>query len=232
MKTVIICLMAVLSFACANTQKQQSEHFKKVKYENSVWIVPLDVEQAADSLRLEAFVKNFDKGNLRDTLAEWLSFTISRKDSVSYDDFYGEWENAIPNSLRLRLNAHEAERLNGFNWYYFEAYALLNNKGRILSVYFKVDSRMIDLVKEDELLAIRETIMKKGIDVEKLDFSHHTIVQMQEALRKMKNPDLTDDERWAIAQEAMKQHKPCVYGAIQLCGLRSEDTDPINSSKE
>lgn len=231
MKVLLFCLILFM-FVNTNAQEQQFGHFKKVEYAKSVWIVPLDVEQAVDSLRLEAFVKNFDKGNLRDTLAEWLSFTISRKDSVSYDDFYGEWENVIPNSLRQRLNAHEAERLNGFNWYYFEAYALLNNKGRILSVYFKVDSRMIDLVKEDELLAIRETIMKKGIDVEKLDFSHHTIVQMQEALRKMKNPDLTDDERWAIAQETMKQSKPCVYGAIQLCGLRGEDAVQINSSKE
>lgn len=128
----------------------------------------------------------------------------------------------IPDSLRNRLKNEELERLDGTGRSCFETYALVNNEGKVLSVYFKIDSRVEDLVKEEELRAISDTIKNKGIDPDRFDFQRYDFAQMNKALWEMKNPKMSDKKRARIVQSCMASRRPCVYGVIRLCGIGGE----------
>lgn len=54
---IVLCLILVVSFLEINAQERFFQKLRKV--EDFSWIVPLDFEQAMDSLILEACVKNF-----------------------------------------------------------------------------------------------------------------------------------------------------------------------------
>lgn len=210
----ILCSILMMAFLGINAQERSFQKLQKV--EDFSWIVPLDFEQAMDSLILEACVKNFYVDG------EFLDYTIGKKDEVDYVDAYGGWKTVIPDSLRNRLKSKGFERLGYTDRSCFETYALVNNAGKVLSVYFKIDSRLEDLVKEEELRAISDAIKNKGIDPGKFDFHRYDFAQMNKALWEMKNPKMSDKKRARIVQSCMASRRPCVYGVIRLCGIGGE----------
>ena len=152
----------------------------------------------------------------RDTLPDWLDFTISHKDSISHADVYEEWEKLIPAPLKDRLKKHETE-IVPLNTNYLEVFALANDKGKIQSVYFRLDPQVLDLVKKEELQGFSDTIMKKGIDPREFDFRHYTTGQTEKFLKTIKeNPDLREEERLEMMHELMNQQKKCTRGIIRL----------------
>lgn len=79
----ILCSILMMAFLEISAQERSFQ--KLQKEEDFSWIVPLDFEQAMDSLILEACVKNFYVGG------RFLDYTIGKKDEVDYVDAYGEW---------------------------------------------------------------------------------------------------------------------------------------------
>lgn len=201
---VLVLMMAALS---VNAQERFFKKLERVEYHS--WIVPPDIGQALDSMEHEARVKNFYNNE------EWLDFTIGEKDGKVYEEVYGEWETLIPDSLKSRLK--NKEKFGGT--YAFSTYALVNNTGKVLAVYFKVDPEAEDLLKQEELKAISDTIKNRGINPDNFDFRRYDFAQMNVALWKMKNPKMSDKKRAKIAQSCMDGRRPCVYGVVRLCGV-------------
>ena len=218
MKTLMFYFILMMTFLGVNAQEQPLKNFKVIKrtMPKEVWIVPQNIEQAIEPLRQEAIEKQFDLMGGRDTLPDWLDFTISHKDSISHADVYEEWEELIPAPLKDRLKKHETE-IVPLNTNYLEVFALANDKGKIQSVYFRLDPQVLDLVKKEELQGFSDTIMKKGIDPREFDFRHYTTGQTEKFLKTIKeNPDLREEERLEMMHELMNQQKKCTRGIIRL----------------
>lgn len=228
----ISCLILVTSFVSTNAQERSFKKFRQLKdkTESKIWLLPSDVDQALDSLRLEALNRQFDLGygHSQDLLVDWLDFTIGYSDRMEYADVFREWEEILPIELVERLKRYGARNLKGHKWYYFEVFALTNDKGNVLSVYFRVHPQIVDLLKESELQWLSDTIKRKKIKPNNFDFRRWKIGQGEEAVKRVKEiPDSNVDERLRIMCEFEEQRQHCVYGIIHLCGVGGEAVVPI-----
>ena len=99
----ISCLILVTSFVSTNAQERSFKKFRQLKdkTESKIWLLPSDVDQALDSLRLEALNRQFDLGygHSQDLLVDWLDFTIGYSVRMEYADVFREWEEILPIEL-------------------------------------------------------------------------------------------------------------------------------------
>ena len=214
-------LMILLGMASLVACSQDPLNFKII---GDSWIVPQNIQQAIDSVAQEASRADFSGIVPADTVTEdVLKFTLDNKKETK--KIYDEWEETIPTILLTRLASHEEDRLDGNDYgrNYFEVYAVANNKGKVLSVYFKVNPRLMDLIKEEELSDLSTAIMEKGINPGDFDFRRQTNEQSKEEISQMQQvPDTSVAARWAawaaIEQEFKAQRTPCTYGIVCLFG--------------
>lgn len=176
----------------------------------------------------DSLVKWIDKAGT----GEFLLFT--KKESVPLDE---QWEyldsggklaevgaefntciQTIPKSLTERLEKHK-ELCPHIDCIYFRIYAMVNNKGEVLSAYFKVRRDCLDLVREEELQAVYNNALNTHIDAEKFLFYHYPEKQHDEAwaeLVKKENGYVSSEKRFNWLMEMRYQGVPCVYGMVKF----------------
>ncbi|WP_303178268.1 hypothetical protein [uncultured Butyricimonas sp.] len=250
MKIIVLCLtlISVVFDVCA--QKQSFKNFKR--YGN--WIVPAEnFEQTFDSIRQEVLSKDIyvDYRIMQptDSLVDWLIHMkldvpekrdfMLYKESVEYEKrmrslgkemnsyyLFEEWWSLIPETLVKRLKENE-KNWNKLYENYFEAHAFVNNQGKILSVYFKIPSVMLDVVKEEELQMIYDRVMEKRLDIENFVFRRPTNKQVKETLAEIVGKGRSGEENWDLFVNMRRQGVPCVYGNVNFFYMQKQDTTRI-----
>ncbi len=245
MKTIILCLTLILVSFVASAQKQSFKNFKK--YGN--WIVPAEnFEQIFDSIKQEVLLNDIYVGDCvmqaTDSLVDWLNHMnlsiLEKKEFMLYKEYkeykehmrslgkemqpnlFEKWRPLIPETLVKRFRENE-KNLTILYDHYFEAYALVNNKGEILSVYFKISPVMLDVVKEEELLMICDSVMKKKLDIEELVFRRPTNKQMKKTVEGMVGKGKSGEENWDSMVNMNRQGIPCVYGCVEFFNMSIGD---------
>ena len=248
MKTIIFCLTLIMIPFVASAQKQSFKNFKQ--YGN--WVVPAEnFEQIFDSIKQEVLSNDLYVGNRimqpTDSLVDWLNHVLGfpeKDEFMLYKEYkeykarmrslgkemqpnlFEKWRSLIPETLVRRLRENEKNLMILYD-YYFRAYALVNNKGEILSVYFNISPVMLDVVKEEELQMICDSVMKKKLDVEELVFRRPTNKQIKETVEGMVGKGKSVEENWDSRANMYRQGIPCVYGCEGFFYMQKQDTTRI-----
>lgn len=267
MKILVCCLGWMMLFLGANAQQLQFRNFKELNYGSQylhVWLAPLDIEQKfkpfqqevkknglidvgsykykreVDSLvcarlkRRGIDPKEYLKGSDH-PLVPWLNSTLSSKVE---NPFPLEWLRAMPSTLKTSLEERaENERLP-YMTTYFVVYALVNNQGKVLTVYFSIDATMLDLIREEDLQSIYDAIMETPFNPDNFEFRYADQKVMEATVKKLLNQgmEMTYQERRDLANEAIKPVIPAVHGVIEcIClystrpfNFKGEEMDPAN----
>ena len=229
MKAIIFFLMTMsLAFSGVKAQEQTFGHFEKktdLFGRRYLWLLPSDLEQKFDTLRQEALEKDFELGvePLHESLLLWLSgqkITLERQQGV-VEPFPEAWRGAIPTNLTERLKKHEEKQEFPVREY-FSVYVLVNNKGDALSVYFRIDPFLQNVLREDELQAIHDAIVKERFNPANFNFSRLDKKLIKEALAKMTDRELnmSAKEREAMIRDVESRTKPCVYGVLECFTMK------------
>ena len=225
MKAIFFILVTIsLTLGSVKAQEQTFKNFEKKEDlfgRRSLWLLPLDLEQKFMPLREEALEKDFELGvePLHESLLLWLSgqkITLDPKKEVTAP-FPEVWQKAIPAELTERLKRQE-EKHEYLVRDYFVVYVLVNNRGDALSVYFRIDPFLENVVQEKELQAIHDAIMKERFVPANFDFSRLDKKLVKDALEKMTDCKLnmSAKERIAMIHDVESRTKPCEYGVLKF----------------
>ena len=202
------------------------------------WIYPLGFEVAFDSLRQEYVAKDihafYDYSYPeQDDLMSWLmegdigiagakNAGVGETEAVLPDCY-----RRIPESLESRLQqwAKEADKeLEDC----FDVYALGNNRGEVMSVYFELVPEVLPLLQEQELQEICDTLMQNRFDASTFYFRKHTNSH-EKALADSLSKSVVDPvahkrvaawvESWWKTDWGTKE---CSYGVIHCYSLNEE----------
>lgn len=224
MKVIIFFLgMMSLVYSEVKAQKQTFQYFEKktdLFGRRYLWLLPLDLEQKFDTLRQEAIEKGFELGMepLHESLLLWLSgqkITLDQRQGVA-EPFPKAWRRAIPTDLTERLKKQEEKQEFPVREC-FSVYVLVNNKGDVLSVYFRIDPFLQDVVREEELQGIHDAIVKERFNPANFNFSRLDKKLIKEALAKMTDSEfnMSAKERETMIRDVENRTKPCVYGVLE-----------------
>ena len=212
MKTIILFCVMLSAVARVNAQERQFKNFEVQKGEyNTYYILASNFAKEYEALKQEFLSHDYFQGYYGDTLSltdsinRWLDkgHHLEMKGKMDYG--FG-FDKLIPDSLRKRLQGVEP----GFNKCYFNAYALINSEGKILSVYFQVERDMLHLFQEDELQAMCDGILRSKIDPKRIRFT-----QLSRTLFK-KIENVSGEELIAMGIEDFAVFGiPCRYGTIR-----------------
>ena len=114
-----------------------------------------------------------------------------------------------------------AERLKGSREKMdLSIYVLVNNTGVVLSVYFELNAALLNFVREEDLQAVYDVVVKQPFYPDNFNFTRRDNKLVGEFMEKATNPksNMGREERWAMAQEIDRKARPCVYGV--LCFFR------------
>lgn len=238
MKMIVFCLTLISFVFVVNAQEQSFKNFKKY----GDWIVPAEnFEQVFDSIKQEILSNDIYVGyrvmQATDSLVDWLNHMnlsiLGKEEFMLYKEYKGyrermrslgkemqpslfeKWSLLIPETLVKRFRENE-KNLTILYDRYFEAYALVNNKGKILSVYFKLSPVMLKVVKEEELQMICDSVMRKKLDIEELVFRRPTNEQMKKNMEGMVGKGKSGEENWDSMVNMNRQGVPCVYGCVEF----------------
>lgn len=101
----------------------------------------------------------------------------------------------------------------------FSVYAFVNDKGEVLSVYFKINPALLEFIQEEELQVIYDTVVRQPFNPDNFKFTRLDNNLVGELLEKLSAPEyrnLSGEERWAMAKEVERQAKHCVYGVLDF----------------
>lgn len=135
-----------------------------------------------------------------------------------------EWLEAIPTAWTEQLKKR-AEQKGRFWTPYFTCKALVNHTGEVLSVYFKIDTVISDLVREENLQAIHDAVIKKSFNPDNFDFRYLDKKLADELRLKIGDPKSSNDERLIKAKELFAKKKPCEYGVLDFFKMMREERD-------
>lgn len=214
-------LLAVIAFE-TSAQERQFKNFETKSINGQTWILPTNFRQVFELVKQEWIANDFSRGGEKmlqsDSLSCWFTQIIDIKEGVSYDEACQSEivEKMIPETLRKRMKDEENNRFGKEDEVsYFNFYVVANKTGKILTIYFRVNSLILDLVQEDELQAIYDAVMKSKVDVDKFDFSHNTSENMNKLLKYAQETLLDNsEERMATIQSMYKDRKPANFGVI------------------
>ena len=238
---IFILALCVLD---VNAQEKRFENFKIVpELVGEVcgygrWIVPMDFEKVFDSLKLEYRSKpifsdsnllklgskskpNFSDSTLlqRASLALWFSEVphVYLKENAD-KGIQEKWRDAVPESLQKRLTKYGEKTNSGV---YFKVQMLADCEGNVHSVYFELHRDHLDLIQENELLAISDSLKAYGFNPEDFVFAQSNgerIAQVIDSVSELQNNNsLTKEQRemWLKKlEEVIKPSIPVNYGII------------------
>ena len=207
-------------------------------------MLPLDFEESFDSLRHDFRAKELNIDDLNygwecyDSLMWWLKGDIHVYPEGA-NVYPEERYEVIPETLKERLRRFAQTcfaRIKGKHPLpYFWVEALVNDTGEVLSVYFRVDTSMIEMVKEEELLAIQNMVMREKLNVDNYDFSSYTNAQKREILSTIKKfikEKTPPEERLQYQQEMEHERVAAKYGVLTYCVLNCVPGDVGIDSSE
>lgn len=244
MKAVMFYLFLIVLCLRVNAQGQEFQNFKKVESSCSCFVIPLDFEGKFEVLQQEVLEKNFYIGlfkwskralqsdsimraNLKKrginwnepplsdsvSLASWLlggDISLCHKENIS-EPYPKEWiEAATAWAERLKERVKEIE---------LSIYALVNNTGEVLSVYFRIFP-LPGRISEKDLQEICDVVTRHPFNPDNFDFSRRDKKIMEEASEKLLDETLGGKERLALTYKAMDTKKPCVYGVLEFFTLK------------
>lgn len=166
-----------------------------------------------------------------DTLTYWLESRVclTSKEGV-IQPYPKEWLEAIPDTLTKRLQKRGEELYSKVkNKNYFDVYALVKNTGEVLSVYFRVDSALLDVVQEKELQLIYDAAINQPFHPDCFDFNRpdgklfmDTMDKYPEADSRVNREkrDSINKIRYKMLANAYDQKIPCVYGVLHFFSLK------------
>ncbi len=230
-----------------NAQNSDFQNFKKLENSYSCFVIPLDFEGKFEVLQQEVLEKNFYIGllkwskralqsdsimrvNLRKrginwdepplsdsvSLSSWLlggDISLSNKENIS-EPYPKEWiEVATAWAERLKERVKEID---------LSIYALVNNTGEVLSVYFRIFP-LPEEISEKDLQEICDVVTRHPFNPDNFDFSRRDKKIMEETSEKLRDETLGGKERLALAHKAMDTKKPCVYGVLSFFSVRWVD---------
>ena len=215
MKNIIIFLVFVFMGIQVNAQEKVFKNFEVVQEGDFVFVLVPNFEEEFEVVKQEIVTHdNWDKDTLRltDSINRWLGCGISLLEKKDPFDYGFGYDKLIPETLKQRLKGVELE---DDDERYFTASVLVDNSGKILSLYFLIRRDRLSLFREEELQAICDGIMRSKIDAGRFKFSH---VIHSEVEKMMDMILLTDDgeERKSIYFDTMEKKRIlCKYGMIR-----------------
>lgn len=248
-KQIFYFFLSVLYFS-ANAQGQEFRNFKKIENSYISFVIPLDFEEKFKVLQQEVLEKDFCIGyptgkqsihalrsdsitrvnlkkrgidldeedeplaNSMDTLLTWLlgdDISLWEKENVS-EPYPKEWTEAATAWAERWKN--RVGRID------LSIYALVNNTGEVLSVYFRIFPSP-EGISEKDLQEICDVVARHPFNPDNFDFSRRDKKIMEETTEKLWDRTLGDKERLALMRKAMDTKRPCVYGVLEFFSMRS-----------
>ncbi|HJF69176.1 MAG TPA: hypothetical protein K8V05_00295 [Butyricimonas virosa] len=216
MKNVILFFALVFMGIQLNAQEKTFKNFEVCRRGDFVFVLAPNFEHEFEALKQEYLTHDYfreetDTLQLTDSINHWLGNAdvyLEKKDP--YDFGFG-FDKLIPETLKQQLQGVEMEDIDDR---YFRVYALVNNSGEILSLYFVIRQDRLPLFREEELQMIYDGIIHSKIDVDRLEFSHLDHSEVKK-MKKMILAAVSGEERKALYKEMMEKRIPCKYGVIR-----------------
>lgn len=99
-------------------------------------------------------------------------------------------------------------------------------------MYFELNAALLDFVREEDLQAVYDVVVKKSFDPGNFNFTRRDNKLLGEFIEKETNPksNMSREERWAMAQEIDRKAKPCVYGVLCFFRMKCNEKTPVIDS--
>lgn len=211
MKNVLLFFVLLFLGIQLDAQEKPFKNFYVQQGQYDVlFILPLDFEQKFEILKEEFLTHDChrlrDSLQLTDSLKYWFGEHIYLGD-IPCDEI-------IPDSFKQKLREYESKIKGGASAYFFVD-ALVNSDGKILSVYFRINGYILDLLQEEDLQAIYDSIICLEFNANEIEFSrvNHTLVKKYISITR--DSDMNELERLALYKRMVKKEKmPCRYGVV------------------
>lgn len=208
-------------FFGVSTQEKSFKNFEVKKTRTALWVLPSGWRQVFSLVKQEWLNKDLSTGYYRrlrekDGLEKWLNkvlevWTPTAKERV-------EVGKMVPETLNERLQDAANRFGNKATATYFSIYLVIDKTGKVLTTYFLVNPLFWDLMHEEELQAVCDTLKHYRLDVSD-GLKRHTFGTLKE-LRNCISKSKPGDGSEAKLKEIYDKQVAVDYGVC--CIYRME----------